>query len=218
MIPIKIQCECGQRYVVDAEPVDGRVTVAVACPVCGADGTAAANAAIAQAGSAHTTPDAAAAAPVRVTIPARIHVPRLATAPARPVETHRSVRLPGQMDHTQAEHEARAKILWGDPPKEVLKFLLVQGFSRDEASALVNELFRERAATVRGNGIRNIVVGSGLVCVPIVAFIIFMSIGVIYVKLFALTIMGGVWGLWLLIKGICMVIAPKSEPGDVGEQ
>ena len=49
MIPIKIQCGCGQKYAFEVEPVDGRLANTVACPVCGADGTAAANAAIAQA-------------------------------------------------------------------------------------------------------------------------------------------------------------------------
>lgn len=48
MIPVKIQCGCGQRYAFDAEPVDGRLTAAVACPVCGTDGTAAANEIIAR--------------------------------------------------------------------------------------------------------------------------------------------------------------------------
>lgn len=43
MIPIKIQCGCGQRYSFDVEPVGGQMGYAVACPVCGVDGTAAAN-------------------------------------------------------------------------------------------------------------------------------------------------------------------------------
>jgi hypothetical protein len=48
MIPIKIQCGCGQRYAFDVEPVHGRMPSPVACPVCGADGTAAANELIAR--------------------------------------------------------------------------------------------------------------------------------------------------------------------------
>ena len=48
MIPIKIQCGCGQKYVFDVEPVGGRMPSPVACAVCGADGTAAANQVIAQ--------------------------------------------------------------------------------------------------------------------------------------------------------------------------
>jgi hypothetical protein len=47
MIPVKIQCGCGQRYAFDIEPVCGRMPRSVACPVCGADGTGAANEVIA---------------------------------------------------------------------------------------------------------------------------------------------------------------------------
>lgn len=43
MIPIKIQCGCGQHYAFNAEPVNGRMSSTVACPGCGADGTATAN-------------------------------------------------------------------------------------------------------------------------------------------------------------------------------
>lgn len=42
-IPIKILCGCGQKYSFDAEPVNGQINWAVFCPVCGADGTVAAN-------------------------------------------------------------------------------------------------------------------------------------------------------------------------------
>jgi hypothetical protein len=48
MIPVKIQCGCGQRYTFEVEPVNGRMATTVACPACGADGTAAANEFIAQ--------------------------------------------------------------------------------------------------------------------------------------------------------------------------
>ena len=47
MIPVKIECGCGQRYAFDVEPVNGRMPTPVVCPVCGMDGTAAANASIA---------------------------------------------------------------------------------------------------------------------------------------------------------------------------
>ena len=43
MIPVKVQCGCGQRYTFEVEPVNGKMSYAVACPICGADGTAAAN-------------------------------------------------------------------------------------------------------------------------------------------------------------------------------
>jgi DNA repair exonuclease SbcCD ATPase subunit len=43
LIPIKIVCHCGQKYAFDVQPVNGRMPVAVNCPVCGRDGTIAAN-------------------------------------------------------------------------------------------------------------------------------------------------------------------------------
>jgi uncharacterized sodium:solute symporter family permease YidK len=43
MIPIKIQCGCGQRYAFDIEPLCGRMPGRVVCPVCGLDGTRVAN-------------------------------------------------------------------------------------------------------------------------------------------------------------------------------
>jgi hypothetical protein len=46
-VPVKIECGCGQRYAFDVEPVNGRMPVAVKCPACGMDGTAASNEAIA---------------------------------------------------------------------------------------------------------------------------------------------------------------------------
>ncbi len=214
MVPIKIQCGCGQRYSFEVEPVGGQVPAPVACPACGADGTAAANAALAQ----HTSAQPAAApvtrAPLRVAAPAASHSSGTAHASGRPGPA----RLPGQIEPEQAEHEARAKILWGDPPEAVLKYLMIQGFSYEEASELVGELFRERLAAMRSDGIKKIVLGAVLICVPIASYLFFLSIGVIPLKLFAVTILLGLWGVWMAIKGVFMLMAPKSQLGDVAEQ
>jgi len=48
MIPIKIQCVCGQKYAFEVAAVNGRMPRQVNCPSCGADGTDAANEIIAQ--------------------------------------------------------------------------------------------------------------------------------------------------------------------------
>lgn len=48
MVPIKIECECGQHYAFDVEPANGRMPCAVSCPTCGADGTPAADESISQ--------------------------------------------------------------------------------------------------------------------------------------------------------------------------
>jgi hypothetical protein len=122
------------------------------------------------------------------------------------------------VDKTQAEHEARAKAMWGDSQDEVTKYLMIQGFSHQEASNLVQPIFRERAAAVRSNGIRKIFTGSGMMCVPVIALFVFLHIGVIPLKIFAITVMIGLYGVWLVINGILMVVAPKLEQGDVADQ
>ena len=43
MVELKVQCDCGQKYKFDVDPVNGRMPFTVACPVCGADGTGKAN-------------------------------------------------------------------------------------------------------------------------------------------------------------------------------
>ena len=43
MMPVKIECGCGQRYAFDINPVCGRMPGRIKCPVCGLDGTRVAN-------------------------------------------------------------------------------------------------------------------------------------------------------------------------------
>jgi hypothetical protein len=217
MMPIKIECGCGQHYAFDVEPVDGRMPSTIACPSCGVNGTGAANEIIAQQLTA--LPVAAAAlspAPMRIVAPQN---PVRVAAPVKiaPTTARRNL-LPGQVDRTQAEHEARAKAMWGDSQEEVTKYLMIQGFGHQEALSIAKLIFQERAAAVRANGIRKIFVGSGLMCVPIIALLIFLHIGVIPMKLFGLTLMVGFYGIWLVINGILMAVAPKSEQGDVADQ
>jgi hypothetical protein len=49
MVAIKIICGCGQKYAFNVHPLNGRMPAPVQCPVCGMDGTAVANEAIARA-------------------------------------------------------------------------------------------------------------------------------------------------------------------------
>jgi len=57
---LKVECDCGQRYKFDVEPVHGRMPFPVNCPTCGADGTAKANALLQQSVGAAAPP------PIRV--------------------------------------------------------------------------------------------------------------------------------------------------------
>jgi hypothetical protein len=195
----------------------------VACPTCGTDGTAAANDTIAQSMTAQ--------APVSPSDTAHLRLASghqtgsgvaAASATARPPTRRQNALLPGQAAHTQAIFEARAKISWGDPPKEVLKYLMIQGFSYQDASQVVSELFQERAAIIRANGIKYIIGGIPLILIPVAGYITFRNMGMLltrtFITMFLVTMVIGLMGVWILIKGIFMVAAPTSESGDVAEQ
>jgi hypothetical protein len=140
---------------------------------------------------------------------------------SRPAATATTPRVDprlGLVDRNQAEHEARAKAMWGDSQDQVTSYLLLQGFSYPEAKEFSTKLFKERAAAVRANGIRKFLIGFGLMWVPVIAFIIFRSVGYMPLKLMGAAILVGVYGAYLEIMGILMAVAPKSEKGDVADQ
>lgn len=220
MVPVKIECGCGQHYAFEVDPLNGRMPSAIACPSCGGDGTSAANEIIAQ--------SLAARSEAVITLPARTGGLRLSTsepssapagqpAPFLPKGAPHASQL-GLVDREQAEVEARAKVSWGDPPEAVIKYLMIQRFTYEEASDLVNGMFKVRVAETRANGLRRIAVGAGMMAVPVIALLFFLSIHFMPLKVMGIAIAIGIWGFFKVITGIIMIVAPKLETGDVAEQ
>jgi hypothetical protein len=56
MIPVKIYCACGQKYVFEVAPVNGAMPVRVNCPACKRDGTEDANRFLARLNHSKTQP------------------------------------------------------------------------------------------------------------------------------------------------------------------
>jgi hypothetical protein len=99
MTTVKVECDCGQRYAFDVEPVHGRMPSPVACPLCGADGTPKANAILSRAAVAAPAavliapaPVGIAAAPSPVFAAAALPVP--AAPPPIPVRSGLSLASP----------------------------------------------------------------------------------------------------------------------------
>ena len=76
----------------------------------------------------------------------------------------------------------------------------------------------ERRATVRGIGVKKIVMGVLLVAVPVVTWVIFLFIRIIYVKLGIAAGAVGVWGLWKIIDGSMKMINPDMDKGDLADE
>lgn len=86
---IKVQCDCGQKFKFDVEPVNGQMPFAVKCPVCGFDATPRANVILQQ--TLASAPPPAAIAPAALAIAATAapalapaYTPPPAPAPMRP--------------------------------------------------------------------------------------------------------------------------------------
>lgn len=186
----------------------------VACPICGTDGTQAANAFIAQSTAQF------ASAPPQQYATAAVMAPPPAPPQAAPPVSRSSGRPTAkkEVDIIQVTHEARAKMLWGDDKPNVVRFLMMQGLSAPEAQKLAEALFAERAKTIRANGVMKALTGVGLICVPLAAFIGMSLVGAVSFQLLGIAGVFGLWGIYRLLKGIIMFVSPKSEPGDVSAQ
>ena len=117
----------------------------------------------------------------------------------------------------QAQHEARAKVFWGDAPEDVIKYLQMQGINYDEACIMVDEMCAQREKTIRARGVRKIILGVVMVAVPVVTTIIFAMIGAASLTVFGVAGAIGIFGGWFCLKGTFMVVSPHTETGDIAD-
>ena len=124
---------------------------------------------------------------------------------------------PYEVNRTQVEHEARAKIFWGDEPQSVFTFLLGHGIGYEEAQTLVDSMLAERVVALRGIGFRKILKGAAMMMVPVFTFITFARSPIFPIKIFGVAVAVGLWGAWKVMKGSFLFLAPKGESGDVAD-
>jgi len=201
MVPVKVECECGQNYAFDVEPVNGKMPAAISCPSCGADGTAAANDFISR---QPVTEAAATSESVRA--PMRLaRAQAQATAPVAADDP----------DRAKLVREAKAKMVGGESTEQVAAFLTVKGFDRIEAMELARDFYKERASIVRTNGVKKTIVGLVLMSVPFIAYLIIKDSGRLMIKRFFWAYGVGIAGGYLFVSGLIMILAPRSEQGTV---
>ncbi len=82
IMEIKIQCDCGQKFKFDVEPINGQIPFAVKCPVCGFDGTPRANVLLQQLLASAPVANAPAPLSIVASAPAPAYIPP--PAPMRP--------------------------------------------------------------------------------------------------------------------------------------
>jgi hypothetical protein len=232
MIELKIHCVCGQKYKFDVEPINSRMPFTVACPGCGANGTEQANALLGQ--MTIFKPVETAPAPIPVAVPPATpppvapRPPALSLSHSAPTQTAAAPSAPtarpgGRLgvapaNPEQVEAEARAKILWGDKPEEVIHFLMIQGFPHEEASEKVRTMIKERLGTIRAKGMVKMLAGLGATLGSGGLLWLFLKVG--FFSPFVLGIVGlaVVLGLWLFLNGLFKILAPGSQLGDASDE
>ena len=117
----------------------------------------------------------------------------------------------------RVETEARAKIFWGDSTESVIAYLQSQGINQQEAQTIMDSVLAEREEFVRAEGKKRIIVGALLILVPIIAYVVFATIGVFPLKLFGLTVVVGLYGGWKIVKGTINVLSPGSDRSDLSD-
>lgn len=121
------------------------------------------------------------------------------------------------------EGEARTRIVWGESPAVVLKFLSQNGYPAERAENLVNILLCERYRIVRRRGVHRVLLGLPvfIICAwvlaetfsPEDAAVPFGSelpwgIGCLAIGFF--------WGIWKFMDGLRDLLQPKGASGDLG--
>ena len=118
--------------------------------------------------------------------------------------------------------EARAKIIWGEPPSAVRDYLLQKGLSPAEADAKVGEFVRERNAEIRLCAIQKILLGVVLLlfaggCAYFLCTVRRLSALMSGGKDFGMILLAGFYGLWKLVDGIIYFIRPQAEEESVSD-
>jgi hypothetical protein len=111
--------------------------------------------------------------------------------------------------------DARAKIIWGDRPEKVLSFLQAKGVGDKDALALLEELVKERAASIREEGIKKTWVGALFVLAPVAYYYATLFIGYWSIKFFAALIVLGAIGVAKIMNGLSMALRPRAVKGDL---
>jgi hypothetical protein len=78
-------------------------------------------------------------------------------------------------------------------------------------------MYKERAVAVRAKGAKKIVIGVLMILAGGAGILYLFSIKIVPTSLFGILLAAILFGGWLLINGILMVVVPRMQSGDVAE-
>ena len=124
--------------------------------------------------------------------------------------------------------EARARIIWSESSSSVRDFLTSNGVPDKIANARLAEFILERSQELRRIGFRDLLVG--ILLAGASGFTLYLRLSLAWfgggwlnsgsVKLDALLLLVGGYGVWKIGRGLIYLVRPRSEhksiPGNTG--
>jgi hypothetical protein len=107
--------------------------------------------------------------------------------------------------------DARAKVFWGERADKVMEFLASKGVEREVGRAFLQEVLDEKLVDTRSEGRTRIWKGAGLILIPVAYYVVVQLTGYLFVKLFAVLLVVGAYGLFVLTKGIGMATQRRES-------
>jgi hypothetical protein len=113
--------------------------------------------------------------------------------------------------------EARARIIWGEPPSSVRDYLTSKGISDSEAESAIARFCAERNGEIRRIGVRNTFIGAILVCGGGVTVYLCLRLGYSsgFLRGAVAGMIGVLFGIWKLYSGIIDLVRPQAEHRSV---
>jgi hypothetical protein len=111
--------------------------------------------------------------------------------------------------------DARAEIIWGRKPEQVLAMLRQKSIGEKDATALIEELMAERAAMIRADGVKKSIFGALFTLAPVAYYFFSMWLADMSIKLFAALLVLGAYGIGKLTNGLTMVFRPRAITVDL---
>lgn len=120
----------------------------------------------------------------------------------------------------QARIEGRAKVIWGESPKQVIFFMRARGVSLEEAMQITEDALAERHAEIRAQAVKQIILGVCLQILPVGGYLVYAAIGgfsIIAMLAFGIGFAGGIYGIYCFINGVWALIFPKEDEEEATE-
>jgi hypothetical protein len=113
--------------------------------------------------------------------------------------------------------EARARIMWGENPTQVARWLRDQDVPETLVDDTIRNCLKERAIEVRRRGIHQTFVGVAAIALALGAYFTMLSTGVVHSRIFVIVLLAGMYGLWQASSGLMLLFSGGSARGSVGD-